>query len=100
MFLIQTVQTNLANEIPDTLLTFYLYLYKVEKFMVIERIENNKITITLSSGIDVFGIQRLIDYARYLEATSGSKVKQMDIDKLANEVNESWWANNKHRFAK
>ncbi len=68
--------------------------------MVIERIENNRITITLSPGVDVFGIQRLIDYARYLEATSRSKVKQADIDKLADEVNESWWANNKHRFAK
>lgn len=68
--------------------------------MVIERIENNKITITLSPGVDVFGIQRLIDYARYLEATSRSKAKQSDIDKLADEVNEGWWANNKHRFTK
>lgn len=35
--------------------------------MVIERIENNQIKITLSSGVDTFGLQRLIDYVNYLE---------------------------------
>lgn len=68
--------------------------------MIIERVENNKIVITFSSNVDMFGIQRLIDYGRYLEATSKSKVKQADIDKLADEVNESWWNKNKHRFSK
>jgi hypothetical protein len=68
--------------------------------MIIERVENNKIVITFSSNVDMFGIQRLIDYGRYLEATSKSKAKQADIDKLADEVNESWWNKNKHRFSK
>jgi len=68
--------------------------------MIIERVENNKIVISLSSNIDIFGIQRLIDYGRYLEATSQSKAKQTDVDKLADEVNESWWNKNKHRFTK
>ena len=68
--------------------------------MIIERVENNKIVITFSSNVDIFGIQRLIDYGRYLEATSKSKVKQADIDKLADEVNETWWNKNKHRFSK
>jgi hypothetical protein len=68
--------------------------------MIIERVENNKIVITISSDVDMFGIQRLIDYGRYLEATSQSKVKQSDIDKLADEVNENWWDQNKHRFSK
>jgi hypothetical protein len=68
--------------------------------MIIERVENNKIVITFSSNVDMFGIQRLIDYGRYLEATSKSKAKQADIDKLADEVNETWWNKNKHRFSK
>jgi len=68
--------------------------------MIIERVENNKIVITFSSNVDLFGIQRLIDYGRYLEATSKSKAKQADIDKLADEVNETWWNKNKHRFSK
>ena len=68
--------------------------------MNIERIDNNKIVIILSSNVDIFGIQRLIDYCRYLEATSQSKAKQSDIDQLADEVNEIWWDKNKHRFSK
>jgi hypothetical protein len=68
--------------------------------MIIERIDNNKIVITMSSNVDIFGIQRLIDYGRYLEATSQSNAKQSDIDQLADEVNESWWDKNKRRFTK
>jgi hypothetical protein len=66
------------------------------------QIENsdNKITITLPASIDKFGLQRLIDYLRYLEVTSKSKAKQSDIDKLADEVNSSWWEANKERFIK
>ena len=68
--------------------------------MLVERITNNQIIISFSSGTDVFGIQRLIDYAKYLEATSKSKVKQSDVDELAKEVNANWWSKNKHRFLK
>lgn len=60
----------------------------------IEKIDNNRITISFSSGTDIFGIQRLIDYANYLEATS--KAKQSDVDKLADEVNQNW--REKNRF--
>jgi len=48
--------------------------------MLIERVANNQITISFSSGTDMFGIQRLIDFAKYLEATSKSKAKQSDVD--------------------
>ena len=68
--------------------------------MVLERIASNRISISLSAGIDVFGIERLISYAKYLEATSGSKAKQLDIDNLANEITSNWWNNNKQRFLK
>ena len=68
--------------------------------MQIERTNNNQITITVSSDVDSFGLQRLIDYVRYLEATAKSKAKQPDIDVLADEVNASWWAQNRSRFIK
>jgi len=68
--------------------------------MIIERATNNQIVISFSSNRDVFGIQRLIDYAKYLEVTSKSKAKQIDIDKLADNVNADWWKNNKQRFLK
>ncbi len=68
--------------------------------MHIERTSNKEITITVSSSIDSFALQRLIDYIKYLEATSKSKAKQSDVDKLADEVNSSWWAKNRQRFIK
>ena len=68
--------------------------------MLIERTDNNQITITVSSAVDSFGLQRIIDYIKYLEATSKSKAKQTDVDKLADEVNAAWWAKNRKRFIK
>ncbi len=68
--------------------------------MVIDRKDKNKLTITLSSSIDSYGLQRLIDYVKYLEATAKSKATQTEVDKLANDINASWWAKNKNRFVK
>jgi hypothetical protein len=41
--------------------------------MTITHTSKNQITITLSSKVDSFGLQRLIDYSKYLEATENSK---------------------------
>lgn len=68
--------------------------------MLVERTSNNQIVITVSDAIDSFGIQQLIDYVKYLEATAKSKAKQADADSLAEEVNASWWEKNKQRFQK
>jgi hypothetical protein len=68
--------------------------------MLIERTNNDQITITVSSSVDSFGLQRLIDYVKYLESISKSRAKQADIDKLANQVNASWWKKNNKRFIK
>ena len=68
--------------------------------MQIERKNKGEIVITVSSSVDSFGLQRLIDYIKYLELTSKSKAKQKDVDALADEVNASWWEKNKSRFIK
>lgn len=68
--------------------------------MLIGRNDNNQITITVSSDVDSFGLQRVIDYVKYLEATSKSKAKQSDIDKLAEKINSDWWTKNRKRFVK
>ncbi len=68
--------------------------------MLIERNTSNQIIITVSSSVDSFGLQRLIDYIKYLEATSKSKAKQSDVDKLADEINATWWKKNRDRFIK
>ena len=65
--------------------------------MLVERTDK-LITIKISADVDSFGIQRLIDYVKYLEATSQSKVKQLEVDKLSDEFNSEWWEKNKNRF--
>lgn len=68
--------------------------------MQIERNSNDQITITLSSHIDSFKLQGLIDYIKYLELTSRSKAKQSDANQLADEVNASWWEKNRDKRMK
>lgn len=77
-------------------------IYQDLKFciMLVERIAKNQIAISFSPETDILGIQHLIDYAKYLEATSRSQVSQSDIDDLADEINTNWWNKNKHRFLK
>jgi hypothetical protein len=65
--------------------------------MKIER-TNNELIIRLSDKADPDGVQRLINFLRYQEATTGSKAKQKAVDALASEVNKSWWEENKDRF--
>lgn len=57
-----------------------------------------QITITVSTAIDSFGLQRHIDYLKYLEATAQSKATQTEVDLLAEEVNTTWWKQNRDRF--
>lgn len=59
---------------------------------------NNQIIITLPATINIEGVQRLINYLLYKEATKDSKAKQEDVDTLAREANKQWWMENKHRF--
>jgi len=67
--------------------------------MIIER-TSNQIVIKVSPKVDTFGFQRIMDYLEYLEITSKSKATQEDADKLADELNENWWAENRQRFIK
>jgi len=68
--------------------------------MILTREAGNQIAISLSAGVDVFGVERLINYAKYLEATAGSQARQADVDSLADEINTNWWNKNKQRFLK
>ncbi len=60
--------------------------------------KDNKIIITLPATVNLEGVQRLINYLLYKEATKDSKAKQEEVDQLAREVNKQWWQENKHRF--
>jgi hypothetical protein len=67
--------------------------------MLIER-TSNEVIIRLPSYIDTEGLQRLVDYLSYREATSKSKAKQSDVDKLAKDIKKGWWEKNRSRFIK
>lgn len=67
--------------------------------MVIER-TSTEVIIRLPSYVDTKGLQQLIDYLTYKEATAKSKAKQSDVDALAKEVKKGWWAKNRNRLTK
>lgn len=67
--------------------------------MVIERTKN-EIIIRLPSSIDTEGLQNLINYLTYREATEKSRAKQPDIDKLAKDIKKGWWTKNRKKFIK
>jgi hypothetical protein len=67
--------------------------------MIIERTEN-EVIIRLPSFVDTEDLQRLVDYLTYKEATANSKAKQSDVDLLATEVKNGWWAKNRSRLVK
>lgn len=68
--------------------------------MLIERADNNGISIKFSNELSSFNLQRLMEYARFLEITSKSKATQKEIDILANSISSNWWKKNKKRFIK
>lgn len=67
--------------------------------MVIER-TSKEVIIRLPSYVNTDGLQRLVDYLTYKEATAKSKAKQSDVDSLATEVKKGWWTKNRSRFVK
>jgi len=68
--------------------------------MLLSKLSDSQISISLSSGLDLFSIERLINYAKYLESTACSMAKQEDVDALADEVSANWWEKNRQRFLK
>ena len=67
--------------------------------MIIER-TRKEVIIRLPSSVETEGLQRLVDYLTYKEATAKSKAKQSDVDVLAEEVKKGWWKKNKSRLVK
>ena len=67
--------------------------------MLIERTDK-EVIIRLPSYVDIEGVQRLVDFLSYKEATAKSAARQSDVDNLAKEVKKGWWSKNKTRFIK
>lgn len=67
--------------------------------MLIER-TNSEVIIRLPASVDTLGLQRLVDYLTYKEATANSKATQDQVDKLARQVKKGWWKQNRKRLLK
>lgn len=65
--------------------------------MLIER-TSEEIIIRLPASVDTTGLQQLIDYLTYKEATSHSKATQEQVDTLAKDIKKGWWKKNRKRF--
>ena len=61
------------------------FIINKSKKMLIER-TSDEVIIRLPASVDTKGLQRLVDYLTYKEATSNSKVTQEQGGKLARDV--------------
>ncbi|WP_184549530.1 hypothetical protein [Mucilaginibacter sp. FT3.2] len=67
--------------------------------MIIER-NSKEVIIRLPASVNTDDLQNFIDYARYKELVSKSKATQQDIDELADNINKSWWTENREHLTK
>ena len=65
--------------------------------MTIERTDK-EIIIKLPATVDTEEIQDMVNYLRYKELTSGFKVPQSEVDKLASKINKNWWKKNRKKY--
>lgn len=56
--------------------------------------------LTVPEGTDQTLLKSMMDYLRYLQATSKSKATQKFVDQLADEISSSWWKTNRKRYVK
>lgn len=67
--------------------------------MVIER-TNKEVIIRLPASVDTEDLQDFLNFARYKELTSGFKVDQKEVDKLADQIDTKWWTKNRNKLIK
>jgi len=67
--------------------------------MLVERTDK-EIIIRLPASVKFEDLQDFLSYSRYRELTSKFKVKQSEVNRLASEVNRSWWEANRDRLIK
>ena len=67
--------------------------------MVIERTKN-EVIIRLPSYVNTDGLQKIIDYLSYKEATAKSQATQEDVDKLVKDVKKGRWAKSGSKLIK
>ena len=67
--------------------------------MLVER-TSKEVIIRLPASVDTEDLQDFLNYARYKELTANFKTDQKEVDKIANEINATWWTKNRSKFIK
>ena len=67
--------------------------------MLVERTDK-EVIIRLPASVDTEDLQDFLNYARYKELTTGFKVDQTKVDKLADQINSKWWTKNRKQLLK
>jgi hypothetical protein len=62
--------------------------------------EKNRIILEFDRVEDAEKVQRAIDAHRYLQIVQKSKATEEEIQELADEIKQTWWDENKHRYIK
>jgi predicted trehalose synthase len=66
--------------------------------MILEKTKNGLLNISISKKVDSFGLQRVLNYIKYLELANKTTATQKDADLLAQDLNNKWWEKNRKRF--
>jgi hypothetical protein len=62
--------------------------------------EKNRIILEFDSSEDAEAVQKALDLYRYKKIVRNSKATEEDALKLADEIKQQWWDENKHKFVK
>lgn len=59
-----------------------------------------RIILEFESEADAEKVQQAIDAQKYLDIIGKSKATDKEVQQLADEIKQTWWDQNKHRFIK
>ena len=62
--------------------------------------EKNRIILEFDSAEDAEMVQKAIDLYRYKKIVRESKGTEKDAQKLADDLKQEWWNENKHQYIK
>jgi len=67
--------------------------------MLVER-NSKEVSIRLPASVDTEDLQDFLNYARYKDLTANIKTDQVEVDKLAKDINTKWWNKNRRKLIK
>ena len=67
--------------------------------MLVER-TSKEVIIRLPASVDTVDLQDFLNYARFKELSANFKTDQIEVDKIANEINAKWWTKNRSKLIK